>query len=365
MRDTMIEGETGVLTLAPKRFRPKYEPSKRRLTWPNGSVATAFSSKEPDHLRGPQHHLALCDEVASWFNPDGTWSNLMFGLRLGEQPRVCVTTTPRPIKLLKILRRAGTTRVVYGSSMENRANLTDAYFSEVIAPYLGTRLGRQEVEGELLEDTPGALWTWEMIEKARWRADAKLPTMFRVVTAVDPATTAGEDSDETGIIVAAKGHDGRGYVMGDLSGKFSPKTWADRVIATKYGYGTDRIVAETNNGGDLVESNLRAQKGGDKIPYKSIHAKRNKEARAEPIAALFEQGLISFVGDMKELEDQLTGWVPGQGSSPDRLDAMVYALTELMLDGGRARHISGGGGRDLAGNESGRTFLPSGGRVFQ
>ena len=223
-RDVLVEGESGILAVAPPWCRPVYEPSKRRLTWPNGAIATTFSAEEPERLRGPQHDAAVCDELGSWSRPE-TWDMLQFGLRLGRNPRCLVATTPRPTKLIReLLAREGHDVVVTrGSTYENRANLAPGFFDQVIRKYEGTRLGRQELLAEVLEDTPGALWNRDALDQCR-REHA--PELRRIVVAIDPAATSGEDADETGIIVAGKDGGGHGYVLADLSGRYSPADWA-------------------------------------------------------------------------------------------------------------------------------------------
>lgn len=328
-RDVMIEGESGLLNVGQPQERPTYEPSKRRLTWPNGAIATVFSADKPDRLRGPQHDGAWADEIAAWRYPEA-WDQLMFGLRLGDDPRVVATTTPRPIPLIKELVESDTTYVVRGSTYDNRANLAPAFFEKIIARYEGTRLGRQELYAEILTDVPGALWNRSMIEASRV---SKVPTTLRrIVVSIDPAASANEDSAETGIIVAGIGEDGHGYVLEDVSLTASPDKWARQAVSAFYVHGADRIVAEVNNGGDMVEHTLRTV--DRTVPYKAVRASRGKEIRAEPVAALYEQGRIHHVGYFGPLEDQLCTWLPGE-KSPDRLDALVWALTELMLGGDR------------------------------
>ncbi len=331
VRDTMVElGESSILKISPPWFMPKYEPSKRRLTWPNGAVATTFSADEPDRLRGPQHDLAWADEVAAWKRPEA-WDNLMFGLRLGANPRCAVTTTPKPVRVVRDLTaRVGHDVVMTGgSTYENRANLASAFLDDILSRYEGTRLGRQEIYGELLDDTPGALWQRPRIDELRV---ASAPELVRVVVAIDPAASSGEGSDETGIIVAGKGADGHGYVLADRSCRMSPLGWANRAITAFDEFRADRIVGEVNNGGDMVEHTLRTVR--PTVPYKAVHAFRGKHIRAEPIAALYEQGRVHHVGSMPELEDQLCNWLPeGVDWSPDRLDALVWALTELNIAG--------------------------------
>jgi phage terminase large subunit-like protein len=333
-RDVMVEGESGILAIAPPWNRPRYEPSKRRLTWPNGAIATLYSADEPERLRGPQHDGAWCDELGSWRYAEA-WDMLMFGLRLGTDPRCVVTTTPKPKKLLLDLLKAESTETTRGSTYENRANLAQAFLEQIVAKYEGSRLGRQELHAEVLEDVEGALWQRQQLDDLRV---ATAPELVRVVVAVDPAVTSGEDSDETGIVVAGLGVDGHGYVLRDRSGRFSPDAWMRRAVATFHEAQADRLVAETNNGGDLVETVLRTVDRS--IPFTKVHASRNKQTRAEPVAALYEQGRVHHVGSLPELEDQLCGWVPGD-KSPDRLDACVWALTFLMLGQGevRVRHL--------------------------
>jgi phage terminase large subunit-like protein len=328
VRDVIVEGESGLLAVCPPWKRPDYEPSKRRLTWPNGAIATTYSADEPDLLRGPQHDGAWADELASWRFPEA-WDMLMMGLRLGENPQVVAVTTPRPIKLIRDLMAQPTTVTVTGATFENKENLPEPFLREIIARYEGTRLGRQELMGELLDDVPGALWTRTMIEQARVE---KAPDMTRVVVAIDPAVTSGEDADETGILVVGKGVDGHAYVLADLSCRLSPEGWGRRAVEAFRAWGADRIVAEVNNGGDLVERNIRAIDRG--VPYKSVTASRGKRKRAEPVAALYEQNRVHHLRGLERLEDQLCAFAPdgyAGGDSPDHADALVWGVTELML----------------------------------
>jgi predicted phage terminase large subunit-like protein len=331
-RDVLVEGESGILATAPDFARPSYEPSKRRLTWPNGAIATTYSAEEPDRLRGPQHDGAVADELASWSAPEA-WDMLQFGLRLGQDPRTVIATTPRPVRLLRtLLAREGSGVVVTrGTSYENRANLAPGFFADIVAKYENTRLGRQELNAELLEDTPGSLWTLATLERSRRTA---APELSRVVVAVDPAVSSHEGSDETGIIIAGKTSEGRGYVLEDLSGRHQPAEWAKIAVDAYRRHYADRIVAEVNQGGDLVETTIRTI--DPDVPFTAVHASRGKYTRAEPVAALFEQNRIHIVGSFPRLEDQMTGFVPdldrGRAGSPDRVDAMVWAMTELMLE---------------------------------
>jgi predicted phage terminase large subunit-like protein len=328
VRDVMVEGDSGILAVCPNSNRPTYEPSKRRLTWPNGVQAAMFSSEEPERLRGPQHGAAWCDELGAWRNIDETWSMLQFGLRLGKKPRQLVTTTPKPVKLLRDLIKDPNTVVTRGSTYDNRANLAESFFTQIVKKYEGTRLGRQELNAELLEDFEGALWSRDLIEATRYKS-ALPPVMRRIVVAIDPAVSVSEDSDATGIIVAGLGVDDKGYVLEDASGKYMPVEWARRAVALYHKYGADRIVAEANQGGAMVETTIRMV--DPNASYKAVHASRGKITRAEPIAALSEQRRILFAGSFPELEDELCSFVAGSSDSPDRLDAMVWAFTELMV----------------------------------
>ena len=362
-RDTMVEGESGLLsTLKPEHLRggsvqTAWNRSMGELYLANGSRAKVYTSEEPSRLRGPQHHVAWGDEPAHWKDAkDGdqegtTWSNLKLGLRLGSQPRVVLTTTPKPVKLLvgtkerPGLMKDPTVVVTRGSTYENLDNLAPTFAEQVLGAYEGTRIGRQELNAEILEDVEGALWTLALIEQTRLprpplitREGGLALDLVRVVVAVDPAVTSQEDSDETGIIVAGLGHDGRGYVLADRSTRASPNAWAKRAIAAYDEFDADRIVAEVNNGGDLVETVIRTIR--DNVPYTAVHASRGKRTRAEPVSSLYEQGKVSHVGALPELEDQLTTWDPESGDSPDRLDALVWGLTHLMLGSGTTGDFS-------------------------
>jgi predicted phage terminase large subunit-like protein len=350
-RDTMVEGESGLLAcLAPEDLRggsvdTAWNRSIGELFLANGSKARIYTSEKPRQLRGPQHHVAWGDEPAHWYDAkDGdeegtTWSNLKLGLRLGRKPRAVLTTTPKPVKLLvgthekRGLIADPTVVVTRGSTYENLENLAPTFREQVLSAYEGTRIGRQELHAELLTDVEVALWTLAMLDHRKPpmvpAKDGWVPDMLRVVVAIDPAVTNNEGSDETGIIVAGLGHDGRGYVLADRSTKASPNDWARRAIAAYDEFGADRVVAEVNNGGDLVESVLRTVR--PTIPYRAVHASKGKRTRAEPVSALYEQKRVSHVDTFAVLEDQLTTWEPEAGDSPDRLDALVWALTDLML----------------------------------
>jgi phage terminase large subunit-like protein len=326
-RDTMIEGESGLMRIFPPGQRPNYEPSKRRVTFYNGAMATAYTADEPDRLRGPNHDLAWADELASWRYPEA-WDMLMLGLRIGINPKCVVTTTPKPTGIIRRLlnRDDGSVVVTRGSTYENRTNLAGSFLEEILARYEGTRLGRQELHAELLEDIEGALWNRTVIDNCRV---TKPPEFTRVVVAVDPAASAHEESAETGIVVAALGSDGHGYVMDDVSLRGSPNEWGQAAIAAFHRNTADRIVAEANQGGDMVSHTLRTV--DQTVPVKLVRASRGKQTRAEPVAALYEQGKVHHVGFFPTLEDQLCGWVPGFSASPDRLDALVWAFHELMV----------------------------------
>ena len=355
VRDVMIEGESGLLAVAREDCRPFYEPSKRRLTWPNGAMALAFSADEPERLRGPQHDLAWCDELAAW-RYAAAWDNLLLGLRLGADPRAVVTTTPKPVKLVREMLASPGTVVTRGSTFDNALNLAPAFLESVVRRYRGTRLGRQELEAELLDDLPGALWSRDGIEAARVNA---APDLARIVVAIDPAASSGEGADETGIVVAGLAHDGEVYVLDDLSGRMSPRAWALKAIAAYRKFAADRIVAEVNNGGDMVEATLRSV--ASDAPFRAVRASRGKAVRAEPVAALYEQGRVHHVGGFAALEDQLCGFTAdfdraASGTSPDRLDALVWAVTDLMANRDAAildyyRGLSEGGVLPAAGRK--------------
>ena len=329
VRNVMVEGVSGLLQVFPPWFKPVYEPSKRKLTWPNGTTALGFSSHEPDRLRGPQFDTAWCDELASWKHARETWDNLQFGLRLGGNPRCAVTTTPKPIALLRELKGRDDVFVTTGSTYENRAHLPREYIEHIRRRYEGTRTGRQEIYAELLDQSEDALWERDWIEEARVQS---APELSRIVVSVDPAVSSRASSDETGIIVAGVDEDRHVYVLEDASGRMSPDSWARRAIAMLDKYGADRIIGESNNGGDLVEHTVRTAYEGRSAPYKSVRASRGKYARAEPVSALYEQGKAHHVGRLDALEDQMCTWTPGSEGSPDRMDALVWAITELTLN---------------------------------
>ena len=337
-RAVMVEGPAGILTIGRGAFTPKWEPSLLRLSWPNGARAFLYSAAEPEALRGPQHHFAWCDELAKWAYADAAWTNLSLGLRLGQKPRALVTTTPRPIALLRRLIADERTAQTRGRTQDNIL-LPEAYVAAMTGEYGGTRLGRQELDGELIEDIEGALWTRALIEACRAPRDVAMDDecLARVVIGVDPPASA--EGDACGIVAVGLARDGRGYVLGDHSVRgLSPDGWARAVADAAERHGADRVIAEANNGGQMVESVLRAVKA--ELPITLVHASRGKVARAEPVAALFEKKRALFAGAFPELEDELAGLTAGggyegPGRSPDRADAMVWAMTELMLGKGK------------------------------
>lgn len=330
--EVMCYGDSGIASVFPAHQRPKIVANPNvQITFHTGAVALGYNATQPGQLRGPQFDAAWCDELAKWRYARETWDMLQFGLRLGDRPQVLVTTTPRPIPVLKEIIADRTTVMTRGSTFDNAGNLAASFISKIRDRYEGTRLGRQELNAEMLDDLPGALWTREMFDANRiWH----IPEMSRIVVAVDPSGTGGADDngDSIGIVVAGKGVDGRGYVMADRTCKLSPDGWGKRSVAAYHEFKADRIVAERNFGGAMVAHVIKTV---DKnVSYKEVTASRGKVARAEPIAALYEQGRISHVGALGELEDQCCligsdGYV-GEGS-PDRADALVWALTELML----------------------------------
>jgi len=335
-RDVLVEGDSGILSVHPPDFRPTYEPSKRRLTWPNGAIATLFNGTEPDQLRGPQFDAAWVDEIAKYRYAQETWDMLQFGLRLGNDPRQVVTTTPRPIKTLKDIIAERGTVVTKGSTYDNKANLAPKFLAKIEQKYAGTRLGRQELDAEILDDAPGALWTRSKLDAHRISKDAKLPEMKRVVVAIDPASEGGGEGEvgggaETGIIVAGLGVDGRGYILDDFTTASDPNGWARRAIDAFDEYEADIIIAEKNQGGAMVEAVIRSVRRT--VPFQAVHASRGKVTRAEPIAALYEQGRVSHVGTFSALEDQMVVFTPfgiEGGTTGDRVDALVWGLSQLF-----------------------------------
>lgn len=326
-RDTCIEGDSGLLGVLPRSAVRAWNRSLGELILVNETRFKCFSAEEPERLRGPQHHRAWCDELAAWKYPE-TWDQLMFGLRLGDHPQAVVTTTPKPTQLIKDLVARSTTHVTRGSTFDNAANLAPSALEQLRLKYEGTRLGRQELEAEILGDMPGALWSMAVLDAHRLHA---APDMKRVLVSVDPAATNNADSDEHGIIVAGITEDQRGVVLEDGTIKGTPGEWARRAVSLYRSYAADGIVIEVNQGGDMVAHTLRSV--DPMVNIIEVRASRGKHIRAEPIAALYEQGRVAHVGAFPDLETQMTQMTihgfEGQGS-PDRLDALVWAMTELF-----------------------------------
>lgn len=332
IRDVMVEnGTSSILKLSSPNFFPLYEPSKRRLTWPNGSRATLYSADKPDLLRGPQHHFLWMDELAKYHNPYDVYDMAMFGLRLGDHPQQIITTTPKPLQLLKDIIKSADTYLTTGSTYENRSNLPDIFFKRLKEKYEGTTLGQQEIEGILLDEAEGALWSRAQIEQTRLDSEKDYD---RIVIGVDVAITSTDSSDETGIIVCAS-KDNQGYVLKDSSGKVSPSEMANRVIDLYWELGADAVVLEVNQGGDYLKETIRLVERERKetlpVNIRPVWAAKSKKIRAGVIYPLYEQNRIHHIGILAKLEDQMCTWVPGEGNSPDRLDALVWALTELFI----------------------------------
>lgn len=325
-RDIMIQGESGILAICPDRERPRYIVSQRKLEWPNGAESLIFTADEPERLRGKQHTKLWADEVGAWRYPEA-YDQAMFGLRLGNNPQAVVTTTPRPTPLIRDLSKHPKTVIRRGTTYDNRENLAEAFFDDIIRKYEGTRLGRQELNAELLDDTPGALWTRDLITLNRAPGD-----LARVVVAVDPSGGDDPENDEVGLVAAGRGKDQRGYVLRDHSGRYSPDGWARRTVALFDELKADRVVAEANFGGQMVESTLRTVRRD--LPIVMVHASRGKAIRAEPIAALYEQRKVDHTDVFPQLEDELCTWTPLDKRSPNRLDALVWAMSDLFRRGG-------------------------------
>lgn len=339
IRKVMVEGSSGLLSVSWEKDEdifgnpmgiPDYEPSKsHRLTWKNGATCHCYSAEEPDRLRGPQHEFLWADELAAWKYAQEAWDMAMFGLRLGENPQCMVSTTPRPIPIIRELMRSPYSVMTRSSTYANRVNLAASFMNIIISKYEGTRLGRQELMAELLEEVEGALWTREIIEHCLVK-ERKPPDLKRIVVSIDPAITENPTSNLTGIIGAGLGVDDHGYVLADRSGRYSPAGWAKAALALFDELNADMIVAEGNQGGDMVRHTIQTERKN--APVTIVHASRSKQARAEPVAALYEQKRVHHVNPFPELEDQMCTWEPLSGDpSPDRLDAMVWAFTNLML----------------------------------
>ncbi len=336
VREVMVFGESGILACSPPDRRPEWQATRKRLVWPNGAVAQVFSAHDPESLRGPQFDAAWVDELAKWKKGEEAWDMLQFGLRLGDSPRQCVTTTPKNVPVLKNLLANSTTVVTHAPTEANRAYLASSFLDEVRARYAGTRLGRQELDGVLLEDAEGALWTSAMIEGLRLEDAGEIS---RIVVAIDPPVTGHKGSDECGIVVVGANCEGapanwRAVVLKDATvSAASPSKWARAALAMMDEYGAERLVAEVNQGGDMVESVIRQI--DPLVPFRAVRASKGKIARAEPVAALYEQGRVRHLRGLGNLEDQMclmtTRGFEGKGS-PDRVDALVWALHELMIE---------------------------------
>ncbi len=335
VEQVMIEGESGLLHIHPESERPVYNRSRGSLVWPSGAIATIYSGERFEKLRGPQFDGAWVDELAKYRMPEKLWEQLMFSLRLGNDPRLVVTTTPRPLNLIKRMVKGDEGKVVVtrGSTFDNKDNLSNSFLTHMKHQYATSPLGRQELDGVILEEEEGALWRWDQIEACQVK---KTPDLDRLIIAVDPAVTSHQNSDETGIIVAGESGN-KAYILEDLSGRYAPNEWCQLILEAYHNHKADKIIAEVNQGGDLVEQMLRSM--DSKVSFKAVRATRGKKIRAEPVAHLYEQGLIHHVGDLSLLEEQLCSYsMHNRGQkSPDRMDALVWALTELMLTSKKTR----------------------------
>lgn len=340
VRRVMVEGDSGLLNVchkSDKTYRkadmgyPVWSPTNNSMTWANGAKAVFFSAEDPERLRGPQAYSAWCDELCAWRNAQDTWDMMQFGLRLGKRPIVFVTTTPKTTKLLRSILDDEKTHVSTGSTFDNSANLADTFLTAVKKTYEGTRLGRQELYAEILDEASGALWNRKLLAECEVDKD-DVPQLNRIVVAIDPAISNNTDSDMTGIIVAGVDVNGTAYVLEDHTGNYSPQAWASKAVELYREHMADRIVAEKNQGGDMVRHTLHTE--DETLPIRLVHASRGKMARAEPVSALYEQGRVKHVRGLNDLEDQMVQWEPlGSIGSPDRLDACVWAITDLSLNG--------------------------------
>jgi len=336
-RDIMIEGESGLLSVFPQNQKPIYEPSKRRVIFPNGVIGTIRSAEEPERFRGVQSDFVACDELAAWNYPQLVWDMIEFGHRLGPKPIALITTTPKPLKIIKDFVEDPNNIITTGSTYENKANLSPKFIERIKEKYEGTRLGRQELYGEILKDVEGSLWSYDIIKHAN---DNTPDNLKRIVVAIDPAVTTKKGSDETGIVVAGLGQDGLYYVMDDFSGHHTPEGWARVAIDAYHDYKADRIIGEVNNGGDMIKTIIKNI--DPHVSYKDVRASRGKVTRAEPIAALYEQGKVIHCKKLQKLEDQMCEFTIDfdrnkMGYSPDRIDALVWAITDLMSNKGSLR----------------------------
>ena len=342
VRDVMVEGPSGLLAVCPPWNRPLYEPSKRRLTWPNGAQCAMYSAEEPDRLRGPQHEFGWADELAAWAQLDDTWDMLQFGMRMGNHPQCLITSTPRGLKFLRDIERDPTTTTTVGTTYENSANLAAPFLKRLQEKYEGTRLGRQEISADILDDNPGALWKQAWIDAKRLSLAemAAMGDVVRtVVVALDPATTSGAASDEAGLVCVGAGMcrckgkpEMHGFVFEDQTDVMSPNETCKRVLELYDRRMANKVIGETNQGGDWIESLLRSNPASAGMPYHGVHAKDGKRLRAEPVAALYEQGRVHHVGTQPKLEKEMTEWDPlTSAESPNRVDALVHGLTYLVV----------------------------------
>jgi phage terminase large subunit-like protein len=336
----MVLGESGILACCPADERPLYARASARLSWPNGATSLLFSAEEPDRLRGKQHMKLWCDELAAWRHADA-FEQALLGLRLGDSPQAIIATTPRPIQIIRKLLEDKDAIVTRGATFDNADHLAEAFLRMITARYEGRAIGRQELFAELLEETPGALWTRELIERHRIAGNAAPGEYAEIVVGVDPPATSGARADECGIIVAAKAANGEIYVLADLSSQGDrPSAWAGRVVSAYRNFKANRVVAEVNNGGETVADVLRQCEAN--LPIRAVTATRGKFLRAEPIAAAYERGIVHHVGGFARLEDQLCALTAdfdarSAGYSPDRADALVWAIADLIDLGGKGR----------------------------
>jgi phage terminase large subunit-like protein len=331
-RDVIVRGPAGILACSPPWFRPKWNANDRRLTWPNGSTALCFSAAEPDQLRGPQCHKAIADEVAAWQYPEAL-SNLVFGCRLGTNPQIAIASTPKPTPTFKDVLKLPNLHITRGATYDNKANLAGTFITALEERYAGTRLGRQELEGELLDDNPGALWKRSWIDDCRITRPFPNDPISRIVVAVDPGASDKKSDDvaEHGIMVCARTSKGRGILLEDVTLKGTPQAWGSAAVTAYYKHKANVIVAEENQGGAMVKHTIHSI--DPSVPVTLVRASKAKEARAEPISSMSEQGKIHHMGVFAYLEDQLCEWEPGKGmKSPDRLDAYVWGFTHLFPD---------------------------------
>jgi phage terminase large subunit-like protein len=341
-RDVMVEGPSGILAVCPPWNRPLYEPSKRRLTWPNGAQVTLFSAEEPDRLRGPQHDFSWCDELAAWAQLEETWDMLQFGLRQGDNPQALITSTPRGLVFLRELEKERGTVTTTGTTYENSSNLAASFIERIKTKYEGTRLGLQEISAQILDDNPGALWKRAQIDSKRLSIAefAALGVQLRrVVVALDPSTTATKSSDEAGIVAVGSGMcccNGKpavhGFVLEDATDIYTPTKTCEKVIEVYERRMANEVIGETNQGGDWIEALFRTHPKAAGLPYRGVHAKDGKRLRAEPVSSLYEQGMVHHVGMFAKLEDEMCTWDPKDSDdSPDRVDALVHGLTRLLV----------------------------------